>query len=74
MTDAPLPPTNHQSPITDPEDEISLLDLAIVLAKHKTLILGLPFAAAVLAARVSLLLPNIYTPPSGVWRFRCGLI
>jgi hypothetical protein len=44
MTDAPLPPTNHQSPITDPEDEISLPDVAIVLAKHKTLILGLPLA------------------------------
>lgn len=43
------------------EDEISLLDLLIVLAKHKKLVLGLPFAAAVLAAGLSLLLPNVYT-------------
>ncbi|MFA6312417.1 MAG: Wzz/FepE/Etk N-terminal domain-containing protein [Sterolibacterium sp.] len=42
-------------------DEISLLDLLIVLAKHKKLILGLPFVVAVLAAGISLLLPNIYT-------------
>lgn len=43
------------------DDEISLLDLAIVLAKYKKTILGVPFAAAVLAAGVSLLMPNIYT-------------
>ena len=43
------------------EDEVSLLDLLIVLAKHKWLVLGFPFAAAVLAAGVSLLLPNVYT-------------
>ncbi len=68
------PITNHQSPVTgsgdqspitnhqSPDDsEISLLDLAIVLAKHKKLVLGLPFAAAVIAAIYSLLLPNIYT-------------
>jgi len=50
-----------ESPVTDQEDEISLLDLLIVLAKHKKLILGLPFLAALLAAGYSLLLPNIYT-------------
>src|SRR6266571_5476824 len=43
------------------EDEISLLDLLIVLAKHKGLVLGLPLVAAVVAAIVSLLLPNVYT-------------
>ncbi len=43
------------------EEEISLLDLLIVLAKHKKLILGLPLLAAILALGVSLLLPNIYT-------------
>ena len=43
------------------DDEISLLDLAIVLAKHKKLVLGLPFVAAVLAAGISFLMPNIYT-------------
>jgi len=42
------------------EDEISLLDLPIVLAKHKRIVLGVPFAAAVAAAGISLLLPNVY--------------
>ena len=46
---------------TDGDDEISLLDLLIVLAKHKKLILGLPFVVAVIVAGYSLLLPNIYT-------------
>jgi len=43
------------------DDEVSLLDLLIVLAKHKRLVLGLPAAAAVVSAAISLLLPNIYT-------------
>ena len=43
------------------DDEVSLLDLAIVLAKRKRLVLGLPAAAAVISAAISLLLPNIYT-------------
>jgi len=43
------------------EDEISLLDLLIVLAKHKRIVLGVPFVAAVVAVIYSLLLPNIYT-------------
>src|SRR5882762_5464536 len=49
-----------QSPPVD-EDEISLLDLLIVLAKHKRLVLGMPLAAGILAAVISLLLPSIYT-------------
>jgi len=43
------------------DDEISLLDLLIVLAKHKHLVLGVPLAAGILAAIISLLMPNIYT-------------
>src|SRR6266853_4210902 len=43
------------------DDEIGLLDLLIVLAKHKRLVLGLPLAAGIVAAVVSVLLPNIYT-------------
>lgn len=43
------------------ENEISLLDLAVVMAKHKRLILGLPLAAGIVAVVVSLLMPNIYT-------------
>lgn len=49
--------TNH----AENDDEISLLDLAIVLVKHKKLVLGLPFVMAILAAIYSLALPNIYT-------------
>lgn len=59
-----IPMTATNAPVTNPppqEDEINLLDLLIVLAKHKKLILGLPFAAALLAAAVSLLMPNVYT-------------
>jgi uncharacterized protein involved in exopolysaccharide biosynthesis len=43
------------------DDEVSLLDLLIVLAKHKRLVLGLPLAAAIFAAIISSLLPNVYT-------------
>ena len=43
------------------DQEVSLLDLLIVLAKHKRLVLGLPAAAAVVSIIVSLMLPNIYT-------------
>jgi tyrosine-protein kinase Etk/Wzc len=48
------------------EDDVSLLDLAIVLAKHKRLVLGLPAAAALVSIVVSLLLPNIYTATTKV--------
>src|SRR4051812_2559797 len=41
-------------------DEINLLDVAIVLAKHKRLLFGLPAAAALIAVVVALLLPKIY--------------
>jgi uncharacterized protein involved in exopolysaccharide biosynthesis len=42
-------------------DTVSLLDIAIVLAKHKRLVLGLPFAAAVVAAMIVMIVPNTYT-------------
>src|SRR5690349_558239 len=53
----------HGAPAGDPaaEDEASLLDPLIVLAKHKRIVLGVPFAVAVVAAVISLLLPKIYT-------------
>jgi tyrosine-protein kinase Etk/Wzc len=51
-------PTTQSSPA---EDEFSLLDLLIVLAKHKRIVLGVPFVAAVLAVPYSLSLPNIYS-------------
>jgi uncharacterized protein involved in exopolysaccharide biosynthesis len=60
---------SEETPTLDPQstshdvegDRINLLDLLIVLAKHKKLVLGLPAGAAIVAAIVSLLLPNIYT-------------
>lgn len=48
-------------PSTPEDDEINLLDLLIVLARHKKKILGMTFGAAVLAAGISLLLSNVYT-------------
>lgn len=56
--------TQHTAPSTqhrESDDEISLLDILIVLAKHKKLVLGLPFLAAVITAGITLLMPNIYT-------------
>jgi uncharacterized protein involved in exopolysaccharide biosynthesis len=44
----------------DDEGEIDLIDLLIVLAKHKRLIVGLAAAAAVVAAVVSLLMPPVF--------------
>jgi uncharacterized protein involved in exopolysaccharide biosynthesis len=65
----------ESSDLPDPQSadghEIGLLDLMIMLAKHKLLILGLPLVVAVLAAGYSLMLPNIFTanakilPPQG---------
>jgi uncharacterized protein involved in exopolysaccharide biosynthesis len=46
---------------TADDDEISLLDLLIVLAKHKRIVLGLPLVAGIAAAIISLFMPNIYT-------------
>lgn len=46
---------------TASDDEINLLDLLIVLARYKKLILGLPFVVAVIAIGYSLSLHNIYT-------------
>src|SRR5258708_33520376 len=46
---------------TTDEDEVSLLDLLIVLAKHKRIVLGVPFVVAVAVAIISLLTSNIYT-------------
>ena len=57
--------SEQRSPIvrTDPyqnEDELDLLELWRTLYKHKRLILLSGFGAAVLAAGISLLMPNIY--------------
>lgn len=49
------------APVAGGEDEISLLDLAIVLAKHKALIVGLPAVVAVLAVIYTLTLTPLFT-------------
>lgn len=62
MTQMPNDIPGRPEPVQQQDDdEINLLDLLIVLAKHKKMILGLPFAAAVLVAGISLTMPNIYT-------------
>ncbi|PWF48943.1 GumC family protein [Massilia glaciei] len=43
-----------------PGSELDFLDLLIVLAKHKKLIIGLPLAVGAIVAAISLLLPNVY--------------
>jgi uncharacterized protein involved in exopolysaccharide biosynthesis len=63
MTDSPQSTLSPEGQAGNPDadDEISLLDLLLVLAIHKKLILGLPAAAGVLAIVGSLLMTNIYT-------------
>ena len=53
--------SGNQESSLPPEHEARLLDLAIVLAKRKKLVLGLPLVVAIIAVAVSLLLPKIYT-------------
>jgi len=57
----PEQPTQYLTPQEQIDDEISLLDLAITLAKHKKLILGAPFLAAVIAVVFTSFMPKIYT-------------
>ena len=54
-------------------DEISLLEVLVILVRHKRLVFVFPFACAVVAALISLALHNVYTgtarilpPQSGV--------
>lgn len=53
------PPYWQQMPPQD-EDEINLLDLLLVVAKHKRMILAFSFTVAVVVAAISLLIPNTY--------------
>jgi tyrosine-protein kinase Etk/Wzc len=61
LTNMPEPTSPYLTREEPMEDEISLLDLAITLAKHKKLILGAPLLAAVVVAVFMLFMPNIYT-------------
>ncbi|WP_373976019.1 Wzz/FepE/Etk N-terminal domain-containing protein [Chitinibacter sp. SCUT-21] len=49
------------APANATADDISLLDLVLVLAKHKKLIIGLPIVAGLVAAAVTFSVPNEYT-------------
>jgi len=52
----------EQAPLREqPEDEISLLDLLIVLAKRKWFILKVTFSIALIALIISIFLPKQYT-------------
>lgn len=54
--------SENGTPTLSPADEeTTLLDVLIVLAKHKKMIAMLTLGAAILSVAVSLLLPNIYT-------------
>jgi len=59
----PTPPApSAQQPMGyEQEEEISLLDLALVLAKHKRLILGFPLVVGLLTAVAVFLMKPIYT-------------
>lgn len=61
MPEQAHPEIRKDASADQPADEVSLLDLLIVLAKHKRIVLGAPFVAVVAAAIISLLMPNIYT-------------
>ena len=62
MTEPTIPDPKPQSNCVDShDDEISLIDLAITLAKHKKLIFGAPLITAVIVALISLSIPNSYT-------------
>ena len=54
------------------EDEISLLDLAIVLAKHKLLIIGLPVLVALITLAGTYLMTDTYTSTTKIMPPRQG--
>ncbi len=58
---APGPESAVHNPESVQDDEINLLDLLIVLAKHKLMIGGVTLGVAVLSVIYSLLLSDIYT-------------
>lgn len=63
MTHEALTPDPQQgkTPCPETEDEISLLDLLILLAQHKKLIAGMTLLFAAFSLGISLLLPAQYT-------------
>jgi tyrosine-protein kinase Etk/Wzc len=68
MTDRGIPAREAARPGDESqgEEDVSLLDVVLVLARQKRLLLGLPFVAAVIAAIVVLMLPKSYTATARV--------
>ncbi|MFZ3116502.1 MAG: Wzz/FepE/Etk N-terminal domain-containing protein, partial [Syntrophales bacterium] len=60
----PPPPPGCANGMPGEEDEINLLDLLIVLLKHKKMIVSVVFLAGVLAVVMSLMMTNIYRSES----------
>ena len=48
------------------DDEINLMDLVLVIAKHNRFILKLTAFVAVLAVAISLIMPNVYTAKTAI--------
>lgn len=65
QTDPPPKKSTHTTPYPV-EGEINLLDLLLVLAKRWRMIVGVPFAVAVITAVITLFMPNIYTAKSTI--------
>jgi tyrosine-protein kinase Etk/Wzc len=64
MTEARIAPTADQSgaeAAAGDRNEVSVLDLLIILAKHKKILLGLPLVVATITALVTVFMANIYT-------------
>lgn len=61
MTEQRVATTQPSNPMEEDNDEISLLDLLLVLAKNKGMILFASFVAGLLALVYALSLDNIYT-------------
>ena len=54
-------PTADNRPAHQDDDEINLMDLVLVLAKHNRFIIKLTASVGMLAVAISLIMPNIYT-------------
>lgn len=57
-TSAPVASAEHRDP---GDEEIGLLEILVVFARHKRLVFAFPFACALIAALISLALHNVYT-------------
>lgn len=51
---------SEQSPVAPPPPRLDPLDVLLFLAGHKRAVLGIPLIAALMAAVISLLMPNYY--------------